>query len=199
MFNVFRRRTSTHVPTLEEQLRILEECGVRRRAGVTIDQVLTSWGREQFEADPFRLAVVALGAQAEEPPYPHLSDSVWHFDTECIEGDGSYVAIAERMRDLAQGDLPLTSITDSVDIDEGIAWLEFELDGRKVHWDAEMQDDWVDAAILSRFAELLAGRKTERRFTYLDLQGQDCILGCCTSEQLATLRQKTGLDFRWLS
>jgi hypothetical protein len=112
---------------------------------------------------------------------------------------GSGSSSGEVSRDLAQDDLPITSVTDYIDMDESNAWLEFELDGQKVRWDAEVQDDWVDATILSRFAALLAGRKTGRRFTYLDLKGQDCILGCCTPDQLAALRQKTGLDFQWLS
>ncbi len=195
MFKMFRRPA----PTLEEQLQTLEECGIHRRAGITVDHIMTAWDRQEFEADPFRLAVVALGSETEEPPYERLSDHVWHLDTECIEDHGSYVAIAERMRDLAQGDLPITTITDYVDIEEGVAWLEFEIDGQKIHWDAEVQDDWVDHTILSRFAELLASRGTGRRFTYLDLKGQDCIIGCSTATQMTALRQKTGLDFQWLS
>jgi hypothetical protein len=195
MFKIFRRQTLS----LEEQLHVLGECGIRPRTGITADQLLQSWDRAQFEAAPFRLAVVALGGETETPPFAHRSDDVWHFDTECIEDHGSYVAIAERMRDLAQGDLPLTAITDYVDIEEGEAWLEFELGGQTLRWEAEVEDDWVDATILTRFAELLARLNTGRRFTYLDLKGQDCILGCCSPDQLAALRKKTGLDFQWLS
>src|SRR4051812_27766745 len=108
MFKLFSRKTVS----LEEQLLILGECGLRPRPDVTAEHLLQFWDRAWFEADPFRLTVVALGGAMEEPPYTPYSDSVWHFDTECIEDHGSYVAIAERMRDLAQGDLSLTAIAD---------------------------------------------------------------------------------------
>jgi hypothetical protein len=195
MFKMFKRPA----PSLEEQLQILEECGIYRRPGISVDHLLATEDRGRFEAEPFLLALVMLGSETEEPPYERLSDHVWHLDTECIEDHGSYAAIAERMRDLSQEDLPITAITDYVDLEEGVAWLEFELDGQRVHWEPEVQDDWVDPTILSRFAELLTSRGTGRRFTYLDLKGQDCVIGCSTAAQLGALRQKTGLDFQRLT
>jgi hypothetical protein len=189
-------------PTLEEQLRILEECGIRLLPGKTVDDLLAarddlSRDRAAFEAEPFRLAVVALGVG--EWQDERLSEDVWHFDFEFIEDHGDYEIIARRMRDLAQGSLPITAITDYVDIEEETAWLQFELEGQTIRWEAEVDNDWADATIFSRFAELLAGRGSDRRYTYLDLKGQDCIIGCTTAGQLAALREKTGLDFQWLS
>jgi hypothetical protein len=35
--------------------------------------------------------------------------------------------------------------------------------------------------------------------SYHRLQGQDCLIGCSTPEQLSRLRKETGLDFQWLS
>jgi hypothetical protein len=195
MIRLFRRRTG---PSLEEQLQILAECGIRSRPGITTDHLLRSGDRALFEADPFRLAAVRLGGEAEEPPYEPFSDDIWHFDTECIENEGDYVAIAERMRDLAGGALPLTAIRDAIDWDENKAWLEFELDGATIHWDLKLEDDWVDPTLFGRFAVLLAGRDGARRFTYLDLMGQDCLIGCSPPEQLGALQKKTGLKFTWL-
>jgi hypothetical protein len=186
-------------PSLEEQLRILAEGGIRPRPGVSVDQLTTNWGPEEFEKEPFLLALVALGSVTEAPPYEPFSDNVWHLDTECIEDEGSYVFIAERMRDLAQGDLPVTGITDHLDFEEGVTWLEFELDGRKIHWDIEVEDDWIDPTVLSRFAALLAARKTGRRYTYLDLKGQDCLIGCATSAQFEALKRSARLEFEWLA
>jgi len=39
----------------------------------------------------------------------------------------------------------------------------------------------------------------DKRFTYLDLGGQDCLIGCCTPRQLASLNKNTGLNFEWLT
>ena len=188
MFNIFRKPK----PSLEEQLRVLEECGIDTLPGITIENLLISWDLEQYQKDPFRLAIVALGGE------DGLSNDVWHFDAECIEDSGDYVVIAERMRDLARSDLPIEKTVDHVDIENDSAWLEFELDGQRVHWDAAVQDDWVDPAMLSRFAALLEERNTGRRFTYLDLGGQDCVIGCSSPEQMTLLRKRAKLAFKWL-
>jgi hypothetical protein len=69
----------------------------------------------------------------EKPPWTTYCGNVWHFDTECIEGDDSYVRFAKRMTEMAQGSLPLSDIQDHVDIDEGPAWLQFKCQGNPVH------------------------------------------------------------------
>src|SRR5262249_61658822 len=104
-----------------------------------------------------------------------------------------------RMSDLADGGLPLGHVEDHVDPDEETAWLSFKLNGRAFKWDAAVDDDWVDPTILSRFVQLLAQQRTDKRFTYLDLGGQDCLIGCCTPRQLASLNKNTGLNFEWLT
>lgn len=145
------------------------------------------------------MVLAVLGGEIEEHPWGRrFSDNIWHFDTECIEDHGAYIAITKRMRDLAGGDLPLQNIRDYVDVEQGIAWLEFELDGERIHWDMKMDNDWVDVTIFGRFVALMSKRKTKRRFTYFDLKGQDCLIGCCFPAQFTALRKKTGLDFEWL-
>lgn len=211
-FNFFRRKKSnspnkpSHL-SLEEQLDVLRRCGISPLPEITIEHFLLSWDRQNYESDAYKLALVKLGGEIEEPPWGRwMSNNVWHFDTECIEGPGSYVRIAERMKDLSQGDLPITDITDHLDEmrdeDEqrwqGIARLEFSLDETRSRWDLRIDNDWVDASVMSRFAQLLVERGTGRRYTYLDLGGQDCLIGCATPQQLEMLRNETGLDFNWL-
>jgi hypothetical protein len=137
--------------------------------------------------------------ESQAGPSGYLSDNIWHFDTECIEGEGSYASIARRMADLAQGELPLENIVDHVDIEKGEAWLSFSLDGRAYKWIARVDDDWVDPSIPPRFDSLLAGRKSNRRFTYINLGGQDCLIGCATPEQRTALEARTGLQVLWLA
>lgn len=183
---------------LETQLADLARCGVSLRSDRTVDELLISLSREDYETSPTSL-IVMLGAEVEAEPWGRFfSDDVWHFDTECIEDHGAYADIARRMRTLAGGALPLENIEDYVDLEEGVAWLEFTLDGKAYRWDASVESDWVDPAILSKFAELLIARAPGVRFTYLDLGGQDCMLGAATQEQLDCLRSKCGLEFVWL-
>jgi hypothetical protein len=124
--------------------------------------------------------------QTGEFGYP--SDSIWHLDTECIEDHGDYKRLADRMVTLTQGALPLADIEDFVDLEQGTACLSFSLDGKSERWTAKVDDDWVDAEILSRFARLLESRMTTRRYTYIDLQGQDCLIGCATKEEKRALK-----------
>jgi hypothetical protein len=102
------------------------------------------------------------------------------------------------MQRLAGGELPITRVQDYVDLEEGKAWLSFHLDGKETKWEAKVEDDWIDPSILSRFVRALDGHGSPKRFTYLDLKGQDCILGCSTTEEFARLKEVTGLKFEWL-
>jgi len=180
-------------PSLERQLRDLAECGVKLLPGATPESLIAEWSEEAFEKDPYRMAVVALGSEEEA-----RSENLWHFDTECIEDHGAYVRIAERMRQLAGDDMPMTEIADFVDVEGREAWLSFRLDGREHRWACEVDSDWVDPSVLTRFAQLLEGRRTGRRFVYLDLGGQDCVLGCFSEEERGKLGRVTGLKWEWL-
>jgi hypothetical protein len=184
-------------PRLEAQLDLLLAHGIHLGPETTrddvLDDVVAEWSAEAFADDPFRKLMIALGS-----PDARHARNLWHFDTECIEDHGAYAAIAERFAELAEGDLPLTDVEDSVDLEEGQASLSFTLDGQRIEWECAVDDDWVDATVLSRFAALLAQRKTGRRFTYLDLEGQDFIVGCLTDSQRASLSAATGLTIEWL-
>jgi hypothetical protein len=209
--------------TLEERLMLLEQVGVRLRSSITIEHLLLLDERDSYEGErddhaiaPFEHLLIVMGGEDSELTYVmgdeaehfvnefnhrghgYLSDDIWHFDTECIYDHGDYAEIATRMRDLAHGELPLEEIRDHVDVDQGIAWVAFRLAGQEYRWDAVVNDDWADPDIFSNFAALLAAHSATHRFTYLDLEGQDCLIGCSTLEALIQLRDLTELDFVWL-
>ena len=111
---MFGKRTEEPL-TLERKLEILAECGMGLAHPFTALDLLESWPREEFEKPGFDLTLVGLGMTEERPPWRNHSVSVWHFDTECIEGNGSYVRIAERMAELTQGSLIIENPRDQVD------------------------------------------------------------------------------------
>lgn len=193
------RKSSRKSVSLEEQVASLAMAGIRLRPNITMDHLLASFDRQQYESDPYRLLLVRMGGETEDEAALRISDNIWHLDTECIEGDGDYVRVAERMRTLAGAALPIEELADRVNVEEREVWLEFTLEGKRIHWNLKVQEDWIDEAILGRFATLLTDRLAGRKFTYLDLEGQDCLIGCCTREQLQQLRTLTGLDFIWLT
>ena len=183
---------------LEAQLDVLATCGIRPKQGVTVDDLLYSFDREKYEKEPYTPLLCILGSETERDLTTFLSDNVWHLDTECIEDHGSYAHVAYRMTDLSEGSLPVSDVRDYVDIESGQARLSFVLNGEEIKWDARVQDDWIDPAILTKFVRLLDEQKAGVRFTYLNLKGQDCIIGCSTEDQLRELRKRTRLSFEWL-
>jgi hypothetical protein len=191
---LFRRRT---VP-LELQLEQLIACGIRLNDGFGVEHLLNSFDRQRYESDPYELLLVMMGSEFEVEPFPRLSENVWHLDTECIEDHGSYARVAERIQALAAPSLQLSDIRDYVDLEEQKASLSFRLKGKEVLWNAEVNDDWIDAAILSNFAQLVAENCGGKRLTYLDLIGQDCLIGCSSNDELSLLKRTTGLAFEWL-
>lgn len=195
-------RGSTSPVSFERQVSVLASCGIRLAPGVMPEALLASHDRADFEADPYRLLLTCMGGEAESGPHAgvagYLSDDIWHFDTECIEHHGDYAAISRRLRDLAQGDLPLEDITDHVDVGAGVAKIGFRLAGQSHRWAAKVENDWVDPDILSRFAVLLTKAGSSRRFTCIGLDGQDCLIGCATPEDRQRLAKETGLTVEWL-
>jgi predicted DNA-binding WGR domain protein len=185
-------------PSLEEQLQSLSSCGISLKPGMSNEILFTDYEPDDYVNEPYLLLLIALGGEAEEEPYGFLSSDIWHFDTECIGDLGDYARIAMRMEELAGGDLPLEEVEDYVDVEEGRAWLAFSLDKQNYRWEFEVDNDWVDTHIFGEFDALLRGRHYNKRFTYLDLGGQDCLIGCSTPEQLEKLRIASGQNFRWL-
>lgn len=180
---------------LETQIQQLAGCGIHLRPHLFAETLLQEFPREKFEEKPFIGTVICMSGYADEQP---ISDNLFHLDAECIGGPGDYARIAERLRDLAQGELPIENIHDHVDFENGDAWVAFDLEGENYEWHARVHDEWIDPEIISKFCGLLARRGGTRRYTYLDLKGRDGILGCATEEELRALRKLTGMKFSWL-
>jgi hypothetical protein len=183
------QRAAGSLNTLEEKIEALESCGIALRSQFSVDDLLSSWDRAEYEKPGFNLTLVGIGMTQEEPPWTPRSDHLWHFDTECIEDHGAYAEIAERMVEMAEESLPLTDIADYVDIEEGKAWLSFKLDGETIRIDCAVKDDWVDPEVFGHFVRLLAEKDSSRLYFYYDLGGQDCIIGCLDRENYSKLRK----------
>jgi len=192
------RRLMNRNMTLYSQLDALAECGIAPREGIGPAELLVLHSDRTYETSPFKLLLTVLGSDSSEPPHLPMSDNVWHMRAECAARGDDYVTVALRMAALAADALPIESAHDEFDLRRGVAWLSFTLRGKEFRWPAKIEERWIDPMILSRFAALLETQETDRRYTCLDLGGQDCLLGCATDEQFAALRKRTGLAFEWL-
>ena len=103
-----------------------------------------------------------------------------------------------RLAFMAGKDLPIEGVTDHVDIDGGLAWLEFSLDKINYRWDVAVEDDWIDETVLYRFAGLLEMRDTGKRFARLEYDGQDMVLAVIPVSALEVLNRLQGVRFVWL-
>lgn len=191
------RRLANRNMSLYAQLDQLERCGIVLNGGVGIADLLARCGERRYETDPFRQLLAVLGGETDTERTP-LCNALWHLRVDCIGGPGDYAHIAQRTAILAGGALTITGISDEFDWAAGVAWLRFRVGDEQVSWPARIREHWIDPGVFSRFVVLLEAQDTPRRFTYLDLGGQDALLGCATPQQFAELRRRTGLRFQWL-
>jgi hypothetical protein len=130
---------------LEQQLAKLAELGFKLNDGITIDDVLYSFGRDDYEQRPFDLILFVLGVEVERKPWGRsFCSRVWNFDTECINRTGDYVRIVERLCEVAGRPNCLNDVSDFVDLDAGKAWLKYKENGRPADWPVEVNGDWAD-------------------------------------------------------
>ncbi|MFE6664932.1 hypothetical protein ACFVFH_15410 [Streptomyces sp. NPDC057697] len=155
---------------LEDQLDRLAELGLPLAADRTVDELLYSWPREEYERKPFDLLLFALGCAVEEEPWERwFCDRAWHFDTECVRGPGSYVAIARQLCRITGLPDALSDVRDHVDLGEEEAWIEYTANGRRNSWPIDVHDDWADLMVVGCLIDEL--EHGERRF-YVRHNGQ---------------------------
>ena len=131
--------------TLEQQLETLAELGLELNDGITVDDLLYSWDRDEYENEPFDTILFMLGSEVEREPWGrNICDKAWNFDVECIEGNGSYVAIVKNLCRVSGTPELITDIEDSVDIENGNAWLKYTIDGKQRYYTVVVDNDWAD-------------------------------------------------------
>ena len=134
--------------SLENQLGELNKCGIVVNDGVTESDLLTFDRKKGIEKAPYAGLVEALGFELEREPYSAIVNSLWMCDYERIEDHGAYKEILERLELMTGSALGLTDITDYVDLEEATAWVEFSFRGKRLRWEAEVDNDWLDPYII---------------------------------------------------
>jgi hypothetical protein len=160
--------------TLEQQLAKLAELGLKLNEGITVDDMLYSFGREDYEQRPFDLILFVFGIDVERKPWGRsVCSRVWNFDTECIASTGDYVRIVKRLCQVAGQPDCLKDVSDFVDLDSGKAWLRYKVNGTERDWPVEVNDDWADTLTLNYVMDDI--ERDGRRFYFKD-NGQAMVL-----------------------
>jgi hypothetical protein len=191
MFGLGRKKEK-----VEAMLAEAAAAGVALRPGTPIERVWAEWGRDEIEKRGFEMLLVALGGeqldQGTLQPLEPLSDDVWHFDSECIEDHGSYARIVHNCCRISGGELKFDRVSDYVDVEVGIAWVELESAGSTQRVELRVKNDWVDQKI---FDEMNRALGDGYRQITMHALGQDCLLLCKSLSQTVDINRKLGLRF----
>ena len=176
--------------TLENQIEALAELGVVMNEGVTIDDLLYSWVRSDYESSPYDMILFMYGVEIEREPWGRfVSDCAWNLDMECVDGSGSYVEIVRNLARISGQGASVTNIADEVDFDEGTAWVSYEVDGVAMKHVASVNDDWADPDVVVRIMQDL--ERGGRKF-YAKDNGQSSIWYFLTKDQVRGLNALSG-------
>ena len=92
----------------------------------------------------------------------------------------------------------LADISDQLDWTAGLVWLRFRLRGEAFDWPARLRALGSTRICSVDSWSCLEGQETPLRYTYLDLGGQDALIGCA-SPQHSQLAGSHGLNFNGLA
>lgn len=170
--------------TIEDQLVVLGKLGLTLNPGVGEEHLTAIDDRSALEATPYTGLIEAMGMDLEEEPFAPLCNQLWMCDYERIEDHGAYVEVLQRLERMTSEALSLSGMIDHVDLEEEIAWPEFEHEGQRVRWEFQVEDDWLDPSILVRYDDLLesSGSAMKIYSNHTDY-GQVAFLGALRADQ----------------
>ncbi|MCP3895875.1 MAG: hypothetical protein GY706_14790 [Bacteroides sp.] len=135
--------------SLEAQIQALSDLGLKLNEGVTIDDLLYSWDRREYESEPFDTILFMFGSEVEREPWGrNVCDRAWNFDVECVEGNGAYVTIVKRLALVAGAADSITDVKDAVSFETGEAWLSYKFNGEPRKYGIKIDNDWADPEVV---------------------------------------------------
>lgn len=196
-------RSSTTVP-LAEQLRLLGDCGVRLRPGVTPQHIARLPERASLVKSGYVATLCALGAARIDTAGDtlYLSDDVWFFHAACIMGTHSYAHVIWRLAQLLPLEFPARDPADSIDLDNWRASVSFELDDARHHWTQRVLGNWLDETLFVRINQMIEAQDTAdhgRQLKHLwqvPLPGDHRLIVAATPADGRRLAQVCGLALR---
>lgn len=173
---------------LEDQINALRDAGLTMAPGRTIDELLESWSREDYESDPYNLLLFMFGSEVEAEPWGRaFCERGWDFDMECLSEAGDYARAFERIvRTTGQLQL-VTDLSDNFDVDAPTAEIKYAINGRRRVLKAKVNDDWADPEAVTAFVkDVEVGTGDHRRFWAAD-NGQSSVLFFITGAEATAI------------
>jgi hypothetical protein len=184
------RRHLGDLVNLEQQLAALSSLGLPLADGVTVDDLLHSFDRREFEEKPYDLVLFALGSEVERQPWGrYVCPRAWNFDTECINEQGDYTGIVSRLSEMTGDPGYLSEVGDTLDLDRGTGTLLYKVNGEQRRWNLEVNDDWADTRALSH---VMADLERDGSRFYAKDNGQAMIIFYLNSSAADRLNKLSG-------
>ena len=178
--------SSVSMVPLEDQIVGLADGGLLMAPGRTIDELLLSWPREEYESDPYNLLLFMFGSEVEEAPWGRpFCERGWNFDMECLAEAGDYArAFTNIVRITGRPGL-VTGLSDDFNPNAETATIRYMIDGSTRVLKAAVDNDWADPEAVGAFVrDIEAAVGDDRRFWAAD-NGQASVLFFVTDTEAA--------------
>ena len=106
------------------------------------------WRRRWQEEPWIELLWILAGPREDVDSEVSFSKRLLHWDTECVEGPGSYCDLVRALARAFEGCVTITDVTDHVDTRARTARLHCRIDGADVDLAPVVDDDWLDGDVL---------------------------------------------------
>ena len=130
------------------------------------------WRRWQEEPWTEFLRILAGPREDVDDDEVAFSKRLLHWDTECVEGPGSYCDLVRALARAFEGCVTITDVTDHVDT--RTARLHYRINGADVDLTPVVDDDWLDGDVLVDVVGRIEARCD--RSAYVLSGGQDFVL-----------------------
>ena len=165
---------------------------------VIVEEVAGYAGRPQWwrrwQEEPWTELLWILAGPREDVDGEDVSFSkrLLCWDTECVEGPGSYCALVRALARAFEGCVTITDVTDHVDTRTRTARLHYRIDGTDVDLTPVVEGDWLDGDVLVDVVGRIEARCD--RAAYVLEGGQDFALIVLRRADLPAFEALIGTD-----
>ena len=169
--------------SVETQLSTLADLGIKLRQDRFTKWIYDEWSKETLESNPYSPLLFSFGRQhlSDKKKWEWLSDDVFTFDAECVDGYDLYSAVFKRLGDLSKGVFDAKNVSGGIDRERRTAFVSFSLKDREYSWHLRYDDDWFDGLVIGRINMLLKNMGCDK-FFLMSAPGRVINIIFCTEE-----------------
>jgi hypothetical protein len=190
--------TSVSIVSFDDQLKVFQKLGFEFNPG-TDSSDLNRWGgRKRYEDQPYSVMYMALGGNIDRTPWTPITNKCWHLDRENIKAKDGYTGILKQIQRISGGDIQLENLKEEIS-SGGISTISFQAKGISFNWKLHIADGAFDADLFSNLVDLGLQLKTIKKFTLLEIGGENVVIGYENRDGLYAIRKATGLHISWMT